>query len=73
MAPCVGKRGGKEVKETSPDIEGQPETKIPKIPKIPFVVDVLGSCTNSRNTSREQVYTQTVKKYVILYSIVNVS
>lgn len=36
-------RGRAEVKETSPDIEGQPETKIPKIPKIPIVVDLLGS------------------------------
>ena len=42
LAPCVGKRGGKEVKETSPDIEGQPETKIPK---IPIVVYILGSQT----------------------------
>ena len=47
--------------------------KIPKIPKIPIVVDVSGQSNDSRNTSREQVYTQTAKKYVMLYSIVNVS
>lgn len=63
--------GREEVKETSPDIEGQPATKIPKIPKIPIVVDLLGSCTNSRNTSREQTYNQTEKKIIRLYIIVN--
>lgn len=46
-------RGRAEVKETSPDIEGQPETKIPKIPKIPIIVDVFGKSNDSRNTSRE--------------------
>ena len=59
-----------EVNAKSPAIAGQPATKTPK---IPIIVDVFREPNDSRNTSREQVYNQTAKKYVILYSIVNVS
>ena len=56
-----------------PRHRGTAGTKIPKITKIPIIVDVFREPNDSRNTSREQVYTQTAKKYVMLYSIVNVS
>ena len=68
----VGKCGGRGQPAKSPTrCVGLP--KIPKIPKIPVIVDDNGQSNDSRNTSREQVYIQTAKKYVILYSIVNVS
>ena len=68
----VGKCGGRGQPAKSPTrCVGLP--KIPKIPKIPVIVDDNGQSNDSRNTSREQVYTQTAKKYVTLYPIVKVS
>ena len=65
--------GLEEVKAKSSAKAGWVVPKIPKIPKIPIIVDVIGQSNDSRNTSREQVYTQTAKKYVTLYPIVKVS
>jgi hypothetical protein len=61
------------------DGRGQRKKPIPagrttKIPKVPVAINgLLGVQNNSRNTSREQPGNQTIKKYVILYSIVNIS
>ena len=65
--------GGKRSKPKAQSSRDSLQPKHLKFPKFLLYWMILGSSNNSRNTSREQVYNQTAKKYVILYSIVNVS